>query len=239
MDTTSLLAQNTVFSVNKTSVSSQCLTKNWLTTAIGILTSLVWLLSACSASSSPTAYADVYEGTQIDDIAPDFHLTNQGDESVALSDFRGKVVALTFMESRCEDTCPLTAVELRRVSQALGDETNAVVFIGVNVNAQANAVADVAAATQEWHLDEIPTWHFLTGNPAELEAVWQSYGIEVLPPVDESSDLSHSPGIYLIDQTGQRRWYVSTPFVGPNTPAPSRPLNELLTMRIRQLLSET
>ncbi len=231
------MAQTTVFSVNKTSVSSQSLTKNWLITVVGILTTLI-LLPACSAASSPVAYADVYGGTQMDGIAPDFRLTNQRGESVSLADFRGKVVALTFMDSHCEDTCPLTAVELRRVSPALGDDANAVVFIGVNVNVEANSVADVAAATQQWHLDEISTWHFVTGNPTELEALWQSYGIEVLPPVDENGDLSHSPGIYLIDSTGQQRWYVSTPFVGPGTPAPSRPLNELLLMRIQQLLSE-
>jgi protein SCO1/2 len=231
------MVQTTVFSVNKTNVTRQYLTKNWLITVIGILTTLI-LLPACSASSSPTAYADVYEGTEMDGIAPDFRLTNQHGQTIALSDFRGKVVALTFMDSHCEDTCPLTAVELRRVSQALGDDANAVVFIGVNVNVEANAVEDVAAATQQWHLDEISTWHFLTGNPSKLEPVWSAYNIEVMLPVDETGGIGHSPGIYLIDHTGQQRWYVSTPFVGPYTPAPSRPLNELLMMRIRQLLSE-
>jgi protein SCO1/2 len=205
----------------------------------GLLPVLALFLNACSDSPLPTSSSDVYKGTQIDGAAPDFRLTNQHGNSVSLVDFRGEVIALTFMDSHCEDTCPLTAVELRRVSQALEDKANSVVFIGINVNAQSSAVADVAAATQQWHLDEIATWHFLTGNPAELEAVWQSYGIEVMPPTDESADLSHSPGVYLIDRTGAQRWYVSTPFVGLNTPAPSRPLNELLTMRIRQLLSET
>jgi len=227
-----------VTSVNKTGVAKPYSTKTWLIGAITVLLLPVWFLAACYPSSSPTAVASIYEGTQLDGTAPDFRLTNQHGTSVALSDFRSKVVILTFMDSHCEDTCPLTAVELRRVSQALGDETNSVVFIGVNVNAQANAVADVAAATEEWRLDEIPNWHFLTGNTSQLEPVWNAYNVEVMPPVDETGGLVHSPGIYLIDHMGQRRWYVSTPFVGPNTPAPSRPLNELLMMRIRQLLSE-
>lgn len=232
------MVQNTVLSVNKISVTSQSLTKNWLIAAVGMLTALL-LLPACSASSSPIADADVYEGTQMEGIAPDFDLTNQRGESVTLSDFRGRVVALTFMDSQCQDICPLTAVELRRVSQALGDEANTVVFIGVNANVQANAVADVAAATQEWRLDEIPNWHFLTGNTSQLEPVWNAYNVEVMPPVEETGNLSHSPGVYLIDQTGQQRWYVSTPFVEPNIAAPSRPLNELLLKHIQELLSET
>jgi protein SCO1/2 len=210
---------------------------DWHLSVFGLLTALI-LLSACSTSPGPTADADVYEGTQMDGAAPDFRLTDQRGFSVSLADFRGEVIALTFMDSRCQDTCPLTAVELRRVSQTLGDAANTVVFVGVNVNAQANSVADVAAASGEWRLNEIPNWHFLTGNTSELEPVWNAYHVEVMLPVDETGNLAHSPGVYLIDHTGQQRWYVSTPFVGLNTPAPSRPLNELLTMRIRQLLSE-
>lgn len=196
------------------------------------------LLNACSTFSPPASSADVYEGTMLDGTAPDFQLVDQNGERFALSDFRGKVVVLTFLDSQCQDICPLTAVHLRQTNQELGDDANGVVFLGVNVNVDANNLEDVAAATRQWHLGEIATWHFLTGNLAELETVWQSYGIEVMPPTDESADLSHSPGVYLIDQTGEQRWYVSTPFVEPGTPAPSRPLNELLILHIRQLLSE-
>ncbi len=39
-----------------------------------------------------------------------------------------------------------------------------VVFLGVNVNVKANAIADVLETTREWRLDEIPSWHFLTGD---------------------------------------------------------------------------
>lgn len=209
-----------------------------LTVTGSILTLFVFLATACSTAPNSVISEDVYEGTQIDGAAPDFQLIDQNGQTLTLADFQGQVVVLTFLDSRCQDTCPLTAADLRRTHQALGTAAPSVVFLGVNVNVNANTLADITAATQEWHLDEISTWHFLTGGSPELEAVWQSYGIDVMPPVDEGGDLSHSPGIYLIDQNGQQRWYVSTPFVGPNTPAPSRPLNELLTMHIRQLLSD-
>lgn len=217
----------------------QLISKNLVSTLSGELFAVLALfLNACSISSLPASSSDVYEGTTLDGAAPDFQLADQNGERFALSDFRGKVVVLTFLDSQCQDICPLTAVQLRQTHQALGDAADGVVFLGVNVNVNANRLEDVTAATQQWHLDEIAAWHFLTGNPAELETVWQSYGIEVMPPTDESADLSHSPGVYLIDQAGEQRWYVSTPFVEPGTPAPSRPLNELLILHIRQLLSE-
>jgi len=204
----------------------------------GLLTVFALFLNACSTSLLPIQSSDAYEGTILDGAAPDFQLVDQNGDTLALSDFQGKVVALAFLDSQCKDICPLTAVHLRQTNQALGDAANEVVFLGVNVNANANSLEEVTAATQKWRLDEIAAWHFLTGNPAELETVWQSYGIQVDASMNESGDLSHSPGVYLIDQTGQQRWYVSTPFLEPNTPAPSRPLNELLTMRIQQLLNE-
>jgi protein SCO1/2 len=204
-----------------------------------ILTLFVFLATACSTALNSVISEDIYEGTQIDGAAPDFQLIDQNGQTLTLADFQGQVVVLTFLDSRCQDTCPLTAADLRRTHQALGDAAHSVVFLGVNVNVNANTRTDITAATQEWHLDEISTWHFLTGNSTELETVWESYHIEVIPPMDESGDLSHSPGVYLIDRSGQQRWYVSTPFVGLGTAAPSRPLSELLTMHIEELLSES
>jgi protein SCO1/2 len=39
--------------------------------------------------------------------APEFTLTSQYGAPVALSDFRGKVVAVTFIFTLCTDTCPV------------------------------------------------------------------------------------------------------------------------------------
>ena len=55
-----------------------------------------------------------YRGTEINGDAPDFQLTDQNGSLIKLSDFRGKIVVLTFMDSKCKDTCPLTAAQLRR-----------------------------------------------------------------------------------------------------------------------------
>jgi len=116
----------------------------------------------------------------------------------------------------------------------LGDDAALVVFIGVNVNVKASAAADVMAITSKWRLDEIPTWHFLTGSAGELEPVWKAYGVAVVPG---ENDIQHTPGVYLIDQAGRQRWYVSTPFDEAGTPRWTTPLSELLVRRIRELLS--
>ncbi|MGH2523491.1 MAG: SCO family protein, partial [Anaerolineales bacterium] len=95
--------------------------------------------------------------------------------------------------------------------------------MGVNVNIEANRVADVKAATEKWKLGEIPTWHFLTGSAEELEPVWKAYGVAVIP-ASNGEDLGHSSGIYLIDRLGQARWYISVPLDPTGAPAEGMPL---------------
>ena len=197
-----------------------------------------WLLAACMSQSAPPDSSRVYEGTALDGPAPDFRLIDQNGANVALSDFRGRVVVLAFLDSQCKEVCPLTAVHLRTAHQMLGDDAASVVFIGVNVNVEANTVTDVKATTTKWRLGEIPAWHFfLTGSAEELEPVWKVYNISVIPGSEEQ-ELQHTSGIFLIDPTGQKRWYVSTPFDQVGTPQWTAPLSELLVKHIRELLRE-
>ena len=177
-------------------------------------------------------------GTALDGPAADFRLLDQGGVEMSLSDFRGRVVVLAFLDSQCKEVCPLTSVHLRTANQDLGEQAKSVIFLGVNVNIDANEVADVAATTLKWQLDEIPTWHFLTGTPEELEPVWEAYDVLVIPASADNEGLVHTPGVFLIDQTGQKRWYVSTPFDEAGTAQWTAPLSELLVNHIRELLSE-
>lgn len=204
----------------------------WIAIAFGIvLATLIY-----RGRSPSVAVSNVYQGTALDGPAPDFRLVDQNGKNVALSDFLGRVVVLTFMDSQCQESCPLTASHLRTAYQTLGSDA-AVTFIGVNVNVQANRVADVMATTQRWRLNEMPAWHFLTGSQAELELVWKAYHVAVYPP-SPGGELIHTPGVYLIDQRGQQRWYVSTPFDETGASVGIAPLSDLLVQHIRALLHE-
>jgi cytochrome oxidase Cu insertion factor (SCO1/SenC/PrrC family) len=195
-------------------------------------------LAACSGSAPLVESELDYEGSALSGAAQDFTLLDQNNQQVSLSDFRGKVVVLAFMDSQCKEVCPLTSAHLRMASEALGEENQNVTFMAVNVNAAANTVEEVANPTRQWRLDEIPGWHFLTGSAAELEAVWAAYGIGVVLPVEEGEELVHTPGVFLIDQTGQKRWYISTPFDEAGVAQWTPPLNELLLQHIYELLGE-
>jgi protein SCO1/2 len=205
---------------------------------IGLSATLAIALFIQATPALRPVVAPEYTGTALDSLAADFRLLSHKNQEMALADFRGQIVVLTFMDSQCQETCPLTAAQLRQAYTTLGNESASVVFLGVNVNVKANRVADVQAATKEWRLDEIPTWHFLTGNSEELEAVWQAYGVGVMPAT-QAEELAHGSGVYLIDRTGRLRWYISVPFdASGRTVAGMRPLSELLVIHLRELLRE-
>ena len=182
--------------------------------------------------------AQSYQGAELNEAAPDFQLTDQNGASIALSDFRGKIVILTFMDTQCVDTCPLTAYHFTQTYQQLNDaQKEQVVFLGINVNLDATSVEDVNKISQTWRLNEIPQWHFLTGNAELLEPVWQGYYVSVIGEGAEHETLTHTPGTYIIDSLGQMRWYVSTPY-NQNDSEWIPPLSEILITHIKEILQE-
>ncbi|MBI1742723.1 SCO family protein [Candidatus Acetothermia bacterium] len=208
---------------------------------VGLLVSLLLARFNGRQPSSHSGPQTAYEGTELEGLAPGFRFVDQNGASMALSDFRGWVVVLTFLDNRCQDVCPLTALHLRLTYERLkreGVDASHVVFLGVNVNVEANKSADVMKFTKEYGLDRIPTWHFLTGAREELEPVWKAYAITVYRPQGEEGEIVHTPGVFLIDQRGDKRWYISTPLYDESSTAPwtGPVLSDLLVKQIKRLI---
>jgi cytochrome oxidase Cu insertion factor (SCO1/SenC/PrrC family) len=132
--------------------------------------------------------------------APAFTLTDQDGKAVALADFKGQVVALSFLDSHCQQQCPLQGEQLGIAERALGTRTP---FVNLVVSvAPLTDTADserAFASTHRWAGE----WHWLSGTPAQLAAVWKSYGIAVLP--GPTGNIPHSIALYLIDRRGYER----------------------------------
>ena len=207
--------------------------RSWLVLALVITAGVATYFFVWTQDKTPT-----YEGTELSSEAPDFQLTDQNGSTVNLSDFRGKVVVLTFMDTKCADTCPLTAAHFREAYRQLKqEEAKRVVFLGVNVNIDESDVSDVLETTHAWRLDEIPSWHFLTGSRDSLEPVWKDYGV-VAEHNPDGHSMMHTPGTFLIDPSGQERWYISTPFSSDGSLDLSLPLSELILKRVREILRD-
>ena len=79
--------------------------------------------------------------------APDFTLTSQDGGEVKLADFRGKVVAVTFIFTRCTDTCPVLTPMMSFVQDRLGaDFGEKIAFVSILARRLTRLVIDEVSA---------------------------------------------------------------------------------------------
>ena len=130
--------------------------------------------------------------------APDVKLVNQFGQPMSLSQFRGRVVLLSFEDSECTTVCPLTTQSMVLAKELLGKAGNSVQLLGVDANPDAIKVSDVMDYSRVHGM--INQWDFLTGSLAQLKSVWKSYNIAVQI---ESGQIDHTPALYVIDQQGR------------------------------------
>ena len=140
--------------------------------------------------------------------APGFTFTDQDGRTLALSDFRGKVVVLEFLDPHCTDICPIVSQEFLDAYHDLGPLAGKVVFAGINVNPYHTGVQDVLAFSREQRLTTIPGWHYLTGPVPALRPAWQDYHIYVQAP-NPDADVVHTSAVYFIDPQGRERYLAS------------------------------
>lgn len=134
--------------------------------------------------------------------APDFTLTDQTGKRVALSDFAGKVVALTFIYTSCPlpDYCFRLSNNFGQVSQRLaGRMGRDLILLSVSfdpVHDQPKVLARYAAT---WKADPA-SWHFLTGSLDEVKAVTRRFGLNFW---QDDGVLAHSLHTLVIDRHGR------------------------------------
>jgi cytochrome oxidase Cu insertion factor (SCO1/SenC/PrrC family) len=131
-------------------------------------------------------------------VAPDFRLVNQFGQPMSLSQFRGKIVILAFVDSQCTTVCPLTTVSMLEARQLLGANGSHVQLLGIDANPEAESVSDVLAYSRVHGM--VNQWDFLTGSDSELKAVWKTYGIYVQIT---HGQVDHTPALYVISQQGR------------------------------------
>jgi cytochrome oxidase Cu insertion factor (SCO1/SenC/PrrC family) len=132
--------------------------------------------------------------------APDFRLVNQFGQQMALSQFRGKVVVLAFVDSECTTICPLTTASMVEAKQLLGAAGSRVQLLGVDANPQATSVSDVMAYSRAHSM--VNQWDFLTGSLPQLQAAWRAFHIAVQV---ERGMIDHTPALFVIDPQGRER----------------------------------
>jgi cytochrome oxidase Cu insertion factor (SCO1/SenC/PrrC family) len=206
--------------------------------AIGVI--ILGAAPMAAAQASPVAdtiLAQAIDGSSVplDSPAPAFSLADQHGRTVTLASLRGKVVLLTFLDPVCTTDCPLEAQEFRQAGQLLGRDDRHVELVAIVANPVDYQLGYTQAFDRQEGLDGVPNWLYLTGSPAQLAPIWQSYGIaaEIAPA---GSMIAHSENAYVIDQQGHLRQEMGFD-PGPGTTATMSSFAAELTDAAQQLLS--
>jgi cytochrome oxidase Cu insertion factor (SCO1/SenC/PrrC family) len=156
--------------------------------------------------SADPILTEALDGTPniVDTPAPPFTLTDQRGQPVSLSQLRGHVVALTFLDPVCTSDCPLIAQEFRQTDQRLGSQARDVDFVAVVANPIYRSLSFTDEFDQQEGLTHLSNWYYLTGSLSALSRVWDDYGIEVAT-VANGAMVAHSDTAFVIDAQGRQR----------------------------------
>ncbi|MBA2505401.1 MAG: SCO family protein [Thermoleophilaceae bacterium] len=142
-------------------------------------------------SKSEFAGAKLPDGVR----APDFALEDENGDPIAMKDFRGKPVIVTFLYSSCEDTCPGQAQQVKAALDELGHDVPA---LAVSVDPE----NDTPRSAQKFNLEQRVTGRirWVLGDKADLKKVHKGFFIQA-----QTKNLDHQARIVLIDRDGFQR----------------------------------
>jgi protein SCO1/2 len=154
---------------------------------------------ACGGSTEPLPGTDLGR-----EPAADFRLTDADGQSVSLSEFQGRPVALAFLYTRCPDVCPLIAARLGQALEQLGSDAGKPAVLIVSVDPDGDT-PDAARAFMAAHGLAGEGHHYLLGDAAALAPVWLAYGVVSAPQLDGPGPVGHTDAVILVDREGRKR----------------------------------
>lgn len=120
-------------------------------------------------------------------------LRDQDGRLVRAAGLRGRPMILSFLYTTCEDTCPVTAQQIRGALDRLGDDVPAV---AVSVDPANDTGPRARAFLAKQNLTG--RMSFLLGTRAQLQRVWRQYGVQ-----PQEDGLEHSARVVLLDDAGR------------------------------------
>lgn len=130
---------------------------------------------------------------------PDFSLTDQSGRPVHLSDFRGRVVAVDFIYTRCPlpDVCPRLSAGFAYLNKHLRDR--AVTLLSITIDPQYDTPQVLDQYGRRYGAD-FASWHFLTGAQDQIQIVAGLFGLAYWP---EEGSITHTVATAVIAPDGK------------------------------------
>ena len=137
-------------------------------------------------------------------LGGELRLADQDGKPRALTDFRGKVVVVSFGFTHCPDVCPATLADLASARKQLGSDASQVQVLFVTVDPK----RDSAELLKQYVPAFDPTFIGLRGDEAATERAKKDFHVfseERPTKPGEAYTVDHSAQMYVIDRAGRMR----------------------------------
>ncbi|HEY2477586.1 MAG TPA: SCO family protein [Solirubrobacterales bacterium] len=134
--------------------------------------------------------------------APPIELTNQYGKRVDLAKLKGHSVLVAFLYTHCTDLCPIVAGKLHTAYSHVKTSERPI-FLAVSVDPAHDTPASAAAFNKRHRTTGEIDW--LLGSHAELEKVWNAWGVKPEHNANDPEEIEHNAEIFAIDPQGQIR----------------------------------
>jgi len=131
---------------------------------------------------------------------PSFALRDDEGRVVRSKDVRGKAVAVTFLDARCTEACPIIAAQVGQAVRALGEERSGVEALAFTVDPVRDTPAKIEAFLRRYRAKG--DLRYLDGSVAELRPLWKSFAVAAAH--DTGNPNMHSAPVRVYDAKG--RW---------------------------------
>jgi protein SCO1 len=130
---------------------------------------------------------------------PDFELRSYTGETIRRSELAGKVVVVTFLETKCKEACPIIAWQVARTVDAFSEAVRErVAFIAISTHPADDTPQSVRRFLVDRHA--LGTLDYLIGSERELRPVWSDFSI--LSALDSGEADTHSASVRVFDSSG-------------------------------------
>jgi protein SCO1/2 len=142
------------------------------------------------------------ERIAVGEAMPDFTLTDQLLHAVRLSDFRGSVVAVDFIYTRCPlpDVCPRLSANFARLQTRFREKMpRHLVLLSISIDPRYDTPEILLKYAKIWNARP-EGWRFLTGADGEIESVARRFGMNYWP---EEGLITHTSQTGVIGRNGR------------------------------------
>jgi protein SCO1/2 len=132
-------------------------------------------------------------------VLPDFSLRNHDGRLVRSDDLRGKIALVTFLDSQCDEACPIIASQVARgLGRLSARERRDSVAVAISTDPAEDTPASVRAFLERQRA--LGRLLYLTGSEAEMRALWKRF--QILSSHESGQDTLHSAPVRVYDRDG-------------------------------------